>query len=85
MSPTITARTAPAHSSQSSPLSQFGRIASRLMLVLQIYKERRALLALSDHMLKDIGLSRSQIHREAMRGLFDIPDQHPADRRRRDS
>ncbi len=83
MSPTFTARTAPADAGYASPLSLIGRLASRLLLAMQIYRERRALQALSDHMLKDIGLSRSQIEAEVMRGLFDLPDQRPGDRRRR--
>lgn len=46
---------------------------ARLILAYRIHRERRALMALSEHMLKDIGLSRSQAYREAERPFFDIP------------
>jgi hypothetical protein len=55
----------------------------RLGLALAVYRERRALMALSDHQLKDIGLSRSQVEREISRGFFDLPNQSPLDRRLR--
>lgn len=41
---------------------------------LQVHRERRALAALDDRMLKDIGLSRSTAHKEANRALFDVAD-----------
>ncbi len=34
-------------------------------------RTRRALLELTDYQLKDIGLSRSQVHREASRPFWD--------------
>lgn len=39
----------------------------------QVARERRELEALSDHLLKDVGLSRSVAYREANRSWFDIP------------
>jgi uncharacterized protein YjiS (DUF1127 family) len=40
------------------------RIADRLLFWLERYRQRRALRTLSDHMLKDLGLSRSDSGRE---------------------
>ena len=40
---------------------------------LAVRRERRALASLNDRMLHDIGLSRSDVHREASRSLFDVP------------
>ena len=37
------------------------------------YRERRALLAASDHMLRDLGLSRADAYREAGRSFWDVP------------
>lgn len=56
-------------------------VVSALRLALQVYRERRALMALSDRMLADIGLSRADIHAEATRSIFDMPDQYVHDRR----
>ena len=40
------------------------RASDTLLLWLERYRQRRALGALSDHMLKDLGLSRSDAGRE---------------------
>lgn len=40
------------------------RAGDTLLLWLERYRQRRALGALSDHMLKDLGLSRSDAGRE---------------------
>jgi uncharacterized protein YjiS (DUF1127 family) len=40
------------------------RTGDTLLLWLERYRQRRALGALSDHMLKDLGLSRSDAGRE---------------------
>jgi uncharacterized protein YjiS (DUF1127 family) len=41
---------------------------------LRVYKERRALMGLSDSTLKDLGLSRADAHREATRSFWDLPE-----------
>lgn len=48
-------------------------VLRRLGFAYRVYRERRALMSLSDHQLKDIGLSRSQAHREGARSFFDLP------------
>ncbi len=63
--------------SHGQTIPRFGRflqIFDRLSLAYRIYRERRALLALSDYDLKDIGLSRADAHREASRSLWDLPE-----------
>ncbi len=40
----------------------------------EIRKEREALVNLSDHHLRDIGVTREQATQEALRGYGDIPD-----------
>jgi uncharacterized protein YjiS (DUF1127 family) len=42
----------------------------RLMRWHETARERRALLALSDHMLKDIGITRAEAEREAARPFW---------------
>lgn len=56
-------------------------VLERVSFALRVRRERRSLQALDDATLKDIGLSRSDVQREAMRGIFDLPMQNPTDRR----
>jgi uncharacterized protein YjiS (DUF1127 family) len=46
------------------------RALIRLMRWHETARERRALLALSDHMLKDIGITRAEAEREASRPFW---------------
>ncbi len=46
---------------------------ARLIFALEVRRQRRALLALDDRMLSDIGIGRSEAFREADRGVFDLP------------
>jgi uncharacterized protein YjiS (DUF1127 family) len=52
-----------------SLVTTIGRIA----LAYRIYQERRALMALSDRTLKDIGLSRTDAYHEGNRPWWDLP------------
>ena len=45
----------------------------RLERMLETHRQRRALLALSDHMLHDLGLGRADAYREAARPFWDLP------------
>jgi uncharacterized protein YjiS (DUF1127 family) len=47
---------------------------SRLERVMEVRRQRRALLSLDDRMLKDIGLSRADAWLEGNRPLLDLPD-----------
>lgn len=46
---------------------------TRLLLTLQVARERRQLAALDPRLLKDIGLSESTSFRETERSFFDLP------------
>jgi uncharacterized protein YjiS (DUF1127 family) len=57
--------------------ARFGGRLSQLFAtaehVLQVRRERRMLAGLSDGMLKDLGLTRSDVDRETGRALWDVP------------
>lgn len=44
-----------------------------LSYLLGLWRQRRALAALEDHQLADIGLSRAQAEDEANRPIWDVP------------
>jgi uncharacterized protein YjiS (DUF1127 family) len=65
---------------QSRPATGLSRFAGRfrfllasLWLALQVRRERRALLALDDATLKDLGFNRSDAYAEARRSFWDVP------------
>jgi uncharacterized protein YjiS (DUF1127 family) len=49
-------------------------LISRIAVWLEVHRERRQLLAMSDHMLHDIGLSRADAEGEGTRRFWDVPD-----------
>jgi uncharacterized protein YjiS (DUF1127 family) len=49
------------------------RFFRRLAVAFAVSRERRALAALSDETLKDIGLSRADTYRESTRSFWDLP------------
>jgi uncharacterized protein YjiS (DUF1127 family) len=56
-----------------------GKLASlswRIRAALVARRQRRALMALDERMLSDIGLSRSQAYCEASRKFLDLPERH---------
>lgn len=59
-------------------LRAFGRDLARLtvyfLACLEVARQRRRLLALDNHALKDIGIARADAHREAARSFWDIPE-----------
>jgi uncharacterized protein YjiS (DUF1127 family) len=48
-------------------------LARRVALWLEVRRQRRQLLAMSDHMLHDLGLSRADAEGEATRPFWDLP------------
>jgi uncharacterized protein YjiS (DUF1127 family) len=52
-------------------------LAERLLAALETYRQRRALLALDDRLLRDIGLSRADAEHEAARSFWDVPGRWP--------
>lgn len=56
-------------------LNKFVQLAAKVKLYRQIAQQRRTLSRLSDHQLKDIGLTRDQARSEFVRGYFDIASQ----------
>lgn len=51
-------------------LKSLGR---KISLAYQVYNERRALKNISDEMLADMGMTRSEINKECNRSVLDIP------------
>ena len=49
-------------------------LLGRIAVWLEVRRERRQLLAMSDHMLHDIGLSRADAEGEGTRRFWDVPD-----------
>jgi len=49
------------------------RLVARLEMALQVRRERRMLAGLGDGMLKDLGLTRADVHSETGRAFWDIP------------
>jgi len=54
-------------------LGAVARLPSRLIAVSALGRSRRSLARLDDHLLNDIGLSRSEAMREAERPVWDAP------------
>ncbi|MEO1330528.1 MAG: DUF1127 domain-containing protein [Pseudomonadota bacterium] len=48
-------------------------LCRRWRVCAQVARERRALRELSDHQLRDLGLSRADVEREAHRPFWDAP------------
>ena len=49
------------------------RVPARLIYISALARSRRSLSRLDDHLLRDIGLTRSQALAEAERGIWDAP------------
>ena len=60
---------APDHSAVDHIWSGLGRIQN----ILAVRRQRKALSALEDHLLEDIGVTREQAETEAKRPLWDTP------------
>lgn len=75
MSPTILTSRSTLDLRAKGSLREFSlsRVARFLLEAARVRRERRRLLTLDDRMLKDLGLSRGDVHAEASRSLFDVP------------
>jgi uncharacterized protein YjiS (DUF1127 family) len=73
MSTCETARHSPARLVTDRGSMGLGRLFRRLAVAFAVARERRALMALSDGTLKDIGLSRADAYREGTRSFWDLP------------
>jgi uncharacterized protein YjiS (DUF1127 family) len=49
------------------------KLVRRLSVAFAVSRERRALMALGDDALKDIGLSRADAYHEGTRSFWDLP------------
>ena len=49
-------------------------LLNRLAVWLEVRRERRQLLSMSDYMLHDIGISRADAEGEGTRRFWDLPD-----------
>ena len=66
---TATADFAPTRSQAGGQPTLFHRLQQAWI----VRRQRRALLALDDRMLADVGLSRTDAYREAQRPFLDVP------------
>ncbi|PID44869.1 MAG: hypothetical protein CSB48_00200 [Proteobacteria bacterium] len=54
-------------------LKKIREIFNRILIANQVARERRLLATLTEYQLRDIGLSRSDVHEEIRRGYWDLP------------
>ena len=54
------------------PARRFG-LVHRLGQIQALFRQRRSLATLDDHLLRDIGLTPEQARQEATRPLWDVP------------
>ena len=59
--------------SQTTPYRRRFRLFAALQLALAVRRERKALLKLDAHLLRDLGLDRETAISEAKRALWDVP------------
>jgi uncharacterized protein YjiS (DUF1127 family) len=52
---------------------RIGRLVDAIELAIEVRRERRMLLGLDDHTLKDLGLARGDAYAEATRACWDVP------------
>lgn len=66
----IFGRSKPSVSATAGDATFVDRIVAFLMDCVETYRQRRALAALDDHMLKDIGLTRCDVEAEVSRPFW---------------
>jgi len=67
-------RTAAIASTGTSRSKRPATLMGRVLTFLSIARERQTLASLDDHILRDIGKTRDDVHREAKRPAWDAPD-----------
>ncbi len=50
-----------------------GHLWRRIGQALGVWRQRRSLAQLDDHLLSDLGLTRAEAAREARRAMWDVP------------
>lgn len=68
------------HNGTSQLIRRFDRAVVFLLDYVEVAKQRRQLLALEDHALKDIGVTRAEANLEGNRSFWDLPDHHVSSR-----
>ncbi|MEC8582329.1 MAG: DUF1127 domain-containing protein [Pseudomonadota bacterium] len=56
------------------PLPRSGQFFSQIVAMIRLARQRRALAALDDHQLRDIGLTHEDARQEAERLFWDVPN-----------
>ena len=56
-----------------TPITRARTLVAKIKFANQIARERHTLRHLSDHQLRDIGMTRNQIGTEINRSIFDLP------------
>ncbi|MBO6868802.1 MAG: DUF1127 domain-containing protein [Thalassococcus sp.] len=56
------------------PLPRSGQFFSQIVAMIRLARQRRALAALDDHQLRDIGLTPEDARQEAERLFWDVPN-----------
>ncbi len=68
-------RVSPPHNASNNPVLRLVTVwLARLKLARTVYSERRALEKLSDHALKDLGITRAEAELESRRASYDLPE-----------
>ena len=66
----MTASRALPHAGRSNPASFFARLGTAFA----VWRQRRALGNLPEHLRHDVGLTEAEAHQEARRYLWDVPN-----------
>ncbi|MDA7427461.1 DUF1127 domain-containing protein [Primorskyibacter aestuariivivens] len=63
-----------AHTRKDDSSRRHPGILGMLVNRMALYRQRKALLRLDDHLLEDLGITRDEARREAHRPVWDAPD-----------
>jgi uncharacterized protein YjiS (DUF1127 family) len=65
------------HEAGSDRPSTTSTVFNQIRRALEVRRQRKALLALDERMLADVGLSKADVYREAHRTFLDLPGDQP--------